>query len=38
MKLIGTASQIQIILIGLLAIHGENVKMIDLERKLGEKK
>ena len=38
MKLIGKADQIQIVLIGLLAIHGNDVKMIDIDRKLGEKK
>ena len=38
MKFIGKADHIQIVMIGLLAIHGENVKMIDLDRKYGEKK
>ena len=38
MKFIGKADQIQIILVGLLAIYGNDAKMADVERKHGEKK
>lgn len=38
MKFIGKATQIQVILEGLLALYGKDAKMADVERKYGEKK